>query len=285
MLFERQYKPDESELLYHYCSPETFLAICTNKSIRFSDIFSMNDFMEMHWGYHRWERAAGAALDRLGKEFLDSIDEVISSSSLGVLPLAACFSLNGDTLSQWRAYAENGAGFCIGFRADALCNLAARPLRVLYDTEQQEREIAQFLLALNEVHKEEPESTEDFFRVCATFSCDLAALKNPSFAEEQEIRLIHVVNLVESNGLLKLEDSGGTSFGRDTEPQSIRFSMRGSVPAPHIDLSFVDPDGKHSIAKVSLGPRNDALPTAVSIFLETNGLSNVEVSRSHASYR
>jgi len=285
MLFERQYKPAETEILYHYCSPETFLAICTNKTIRLSDIFSMNDFMEMHWGYHRWERAAGNSLDRLGKEFLDSIDQIVSSSSLSILPLAACFSLNGDTLSQWRAYAENGSGFCVGFKADALCRLAARPLRVLYDAEQQEREIRQFIFALNEVNKEEPESTDDFFSACATFSCDLAALKNPSFAEEQEVRLIHAVNFVESNSFLKLEDSGGTSFGGDLEPQPIKFSMRGSVPVPHIDLSYVDPSGNHPIAEVILGPRNDALPTAISVFLETLGLGDIEVRKSHASYR
>ncbi len=181
MLFERQYKPAETEILYHYCSPETFLAICTNKTIRFSDIFSMNDFMEMHWGYHRWELAAGNSLERLGKEFIDSIDQIISSSSLRILPLAACFSLNGDTLSQWRGYAENGSGFCVGFKADALCRLAARPLRVLYDAERQEREIGQFISALNEVYKEEPESTDDFFGICATFFLRSSCTEEPLF--------------------------------------------------------------------------------------------------------
>lgn len=285
MLIERQYEPAETDLLYHYCSPETFLAICTNKTVRFSDIFSMNDFMEMHWGYHRWELAARNSLDRHGREFLDSIDQVVSSSSLRILPLAACFSLNGDTLSQWRAYAENGAGFCIGFKADALCRLAARPLRVLYDAEQQQGEIERFISALSDVHKMEPESTEDFFRVCATFSCDLAALKNPSFAEEKEVRLIHAVNFVESNNFLKLKDFGSTSFDSDFEPQPIKFSMRGSVPAPHVDLSFVDPSGNHPIAEIILGPRNDALPTAISVFLETLGLGHIQVRKSHASYR
>ena len=31
------------------------------------------------------------------------------------LPLIGCFSKNGDLLSQWRAYAEDGKGFSIGF--------------------------------------------------------------------------------------------------------------------------------------------------------------------------
>src|SRR5687768_3662348 len=110
MLSDRKFNPTDS-LLYHYCSPDAFLAICSNKTVRFSYIYSMNDFMDMHWGYHMWEQTAAKVLETLGKEFLDSIDEIISSSSLGVLPLAACFSKGGDVLSQWRAYAENGAGF------------------------------------------------------------------------------------------------------------------------------------------------------------------------------
>ena len=61
--------------------------------------------------------------------------------------------------------------------------------------------------------------------------------------------------------------------------------MRGSVPVPHIDLSYVDPSGNHPIAEIILGPRNDALPTAISVFLETLGLGDIEVRKSHASYR
>jgi hypothetical protein len=285
MLTDRTFDPTSTHLLYHYCSPETFLAICSNKTIRFSDIYSMNDFMEMHWGYHRWELAARKAIDSLGREFIESVDSIVSSSALGVLPLAACFSLNGDVLSQWRAYANNGNGFCIGFKADLLCGLAARPLRVLYEPGEQEREIELFLSALHEVNNENQENSKDFFNACVALSCDLAALKNPSFVEEQEVRLIHAVNFVESNQFLRLQDAGGTAFGKIVGPQAINFVMRGSVPVPHVDLSYVDPDGSHAISEVILGPKVDALPTAISVFLETCGLGNVVVKRSHASYR
>jgi len=49
MLYDRIYKPKRNELIYHYCSAETFNAICTNKTIRLCDIFSIIDFSEMHW--------------------------------------------------------------------------------------------------------------------------------------------------------------------------------------------------------------------------------------------
>jgi hypothetical protein len=44
-MLDRTYKPKKNELVYHYCSAETFNAICTFKKIRLSDLFTMNDFL------------------------------------------------------------------------------------------------------------------------------------------------------------------------------------------------------------------------------------------------
>ena len=51
--------------------------------MRLSDLFSMNDFMEMHWGYSIWEKAASEILDEVGREFLDEIDKIISGPEFG----------------------------------------------------------------------------------------------------------------------------------------------------------------------------------------------------------
>src|SRR6266446_2177088 len=117
MIIPRVYEPAKDELIYHYCGAASFLAICTIKKMRFSDLFSMNDFMEMHWGYSIWEKAASEILDEVGREFLDEIDKIISVSGVRGLLVAACFSLDGDVLSQWRAYADDGQGYAIGFDA------------------------------------------------------------------------------------------------------------------------------------------------------------------------
>src|SRR5688572_7105323 len=103
MLPNRQYSPNDSDVIYHYCSAESFLAICNSKCIRLTDVFSMNDFMEMRWGYHVWEMAATKVADETGIEFLNDIDLVIHESGGKALPLAACLSRDGDLLSQWRA--------------------------------------------------------------------------------------------------------------------------------------------------------------------------------------
>lgn len=111
----RQYFPADDELIYHYCGADTFHAICLNKKLRFSDLHSMNDYMERHWGYDIWEEAASGLLDSIGVSFLDEIDRVFHNSGFQGLLLGSCFSKNGDVLSQWRAYADDGAGYSIGF--------------------------------------------------------------------------------------------------------------------------------------------------------------------------
>lgn len=141
MIISRVYEPAKDDVIYHYCRAASFLAICNSKKMRFSDLFSMNDFMEMHWGYSIWEDAASELLDEVGREFLDEIGKIISVSGIRGLLVAACFSLDGDVLSQWRACADDGQGYAIGFDAEAMMGLPIRPLKLLYDKQKQTREL------------------------------------------------------------------------------------------------------------------------------------------------
>lgn len=282
----RYYDPPDGELLYHYCDAEAFLAICTSKKMRFSDIFSMNDFMEMHWGYRIWEKAASALIDTVGREFLDKIDEVFHNSGIFGLVVTSCFSLDGDVLSQWRAYADDGQGYAIGFNARDLIQLPTRPLRVLYDEEAQVQEVKKIVASLHKVEKTADEQYgSDFREICHILAYDLAALKNPAFSEEKEIRLIHVLDFNKSNASLRLTDAGGYAFGKESEGVSVQFRMKGNVPTPFIELDFTDNGNINPVKKVIMGPRNDALPSAISIFLETTGIGSVDVEKSKASYR
>lgn len=146
MIISREYKPKENDLIYHYCDSNAFFAICTNRKLWMNDLHSMNDFMELHWGYSIWEQSANTRIEKYGKEFLDEIDEVIHFSGFQGLLLANCFSTDKDVLSQWRAYADDGKGYVIGFNAKELLQLPIRALQVLYDKEQQIKEATQPLM-------------------------------------------------------------------------------------------------------------------------------------------
>jgi hypothetical protein len=286
MLRNRRFVPSNGEVVYHYCSPQTFLTICTTKRLRFSDLFSMNDFMEVHWGYQIWEQAAGSLIDEVGKDFLDSIDAVIHVSGVKALALASCMSRRGDVLSQWRAYGMNGTGYAIGFKASELVQLQVQPLCVEYNVDNQVEEIKTFIRAVHKVESEEDvKQGTDFFHACVRLAFDLSSFKNPAFSEEDEVRLVHMVNFEPSNGSLRLVDPGGTAFGEPALPLDVGFHMSGSTPVPHLDLPFIVDARPCPIAEVVLGPKNDSMPSGVSVMLETIGLANVHVRKSEASYR
>lgn len=287
-MIERIYKPQKNELIYHYCSAETFNAICTFKKIRLCDLFTMNDFLEMHWGYSIWEKAANELITDLGHEFIDSIDAIINISGTKSLVLASCFSTDGDVLSQWRAYADDGNGFVIGFDAKTLLKLNIKPLKVEYDEKKQLKEIKAIIRAIHEIESEMEESKrygKDFFRTCVQLSYDLAAFKNSAFKEEQEVRLIHLVNFIKSNSFLKLEDPGGTYFGKKAEKHEIKFLMSQNTPKTYIDIDFTNKGKTNPIMEVIIGPKNNVKETAISVYLETLGIGKVIVKKSKASYR
>lgn len=286
MLHNRIYEPKVGERLYHYCDGNSFAAICSSGRLRLNDLFAMNDFMELHWGYHIWELAAGEMLDEVGKDFLDKIDEIVSDSGFHLLLVGSCFSLDGDVLSQWRAYSNDGSGYAIGFDATVLPKLQVRPLRVLYDKRQQIEEAKLFIKSIHHVKKkEELKFGSDFFNACAVFACDLAAFKNPAFSEEKEIRIVHVLDFVPSNQTLKLVDKGGEAFDQAVAGEEVKFRMKDEIPVAYIDIDFTNAGKINPVKDVVLGPKNNAIVPGISIFLETLGVGNVNIRQSKATYR
>lgn len=282
MIISREYKPKENDLIYHYCDSNAFFAICTNRKLWMNDLHSMNDFMELHWGYSIWEQSANTRIEKYGKEFLDEIDEVIHFSGFQGLLLANCFSTDKDVLSQWRAYADDGKGYVIGFNAKELLGLPIRALQVLYDKEQQIKEATATIDALYQLKQED---SNEFKTFCNVFGYDLSAFKNPAFIEEKEIRLIHLLDFKKSNDFMKLVDKGGIYFGEDKKGEEIKFRIKQDIPTPYIELDFSNNNKINPIKEVVIGPKNEVMKTAIRIFLETIGIEKVEINKSNASYR
>lgn len=117
--------------IYHYCSVDTFNLIISNKCIRASDLNKTNDYMEKRWACKMLLSIIQDELEKLGVKinldenykYWDGIDshrkflekEIISFMDSADPILIACFSKQKDTLSQWRAYGQDGYGSAIGF--------------------------------------------------------------------------------------------------------------------------------------------------------------------------
>ena len=204
MPISRVLQPNPEDVFYHYCSVQTFQAICEHKKIRFSDINMLNDYYEARWSYRIFELAATELLnDKMigekfvdpNKAFFDKVDEVIAPQQLYSLPIISSFSKEPDVLSQWRAYADNGRGIAIGFTGAVLKAMPVTRLEVLYDRKQQVKEMKAALLAIHmESIKDGPISFGTKFReACQLLSFWKLGFKNPAFAEEKEVRCLHAL--------------------------------------------------------------------------------------------
>jgi hypothetical protein len=111
--------------IYHYTNDAGLKGILESGTLWLSDISSLNDPSELNHGF---EIAIGE-LKRMvadgphesrefasGLEFVDKRKIIHESADFFI----CSFSLCGDDLGQWRAYADNGRGFALEFDAGAL---------------------------------------------------------------------------------------------------------------------------------------------------------------------
>jgi Protein of unknown function (DUF2971) len=146
-------------LLYHYTNDAGLVGIIESGRLRFSDIFALNDPSELRHGL-------SAAIESLKSRATAARPEIETFASMferfdldaGIEAAGhffiCCFSGDGDDLGQWRAYADNGQGFTLGFDTgsleDAFTKKKGKPIKqhstfpITYD----DKELARIQTAL-----------------------------------------------------------------------------------------------------------------------------------------
>lgn len=124
------YDPIPPSVIYHYCTAETMLSILSNNCLWLSDSTKTNDQTEINWLLDNISQVFDEVLLKYKSEFDENIllkvkgvvEQILNRVILYKIPNAqqkkkflTCFSENGDLLSQWRAYGNNGCGISIGF--------------------------------------------------------------------------------------------------------------------------------------------------------------------------
>jgi Protein of unknown function (DUF2971) len=195
MILDRLYRPTEGELIYHYCAPQAFLEIVRTQTVWLSAYYALNDSLERMWGYSVFDKAIDQLKHEVDKKFVDIVRAMVTAAYARSLVLIGSYSLDPDVLGQWRAYADDGRGFAIGF-SNNLMELPAKPLRVLYDEEAQTRELIGNIRHTYEYEKSIGFKFDDQFQGhWFNIGLDLCAYKHPGFKDEKEVRLAHVSGL------------------------------------------------------------------------------------------
>jgi hypothetical protein len=295
MLINRLHDQSDNEVVYHYCSAETFLNIIQRKTIRFSDANLLNDAHEVRWGYSVFIKAVNELLNREGRyknapeipqDFFDSIDEIWSNSGLHTSNFVACFSLDGDSLSQWRAYADDGMGVAIGFKTKELRRLPVQLYEVLYDVAKQTEEMADALGASFLAYQSMGQPDDKWlFQRAVEIAASSIALKNPAWRDEKEVRCHHLVDTKLDRTSWRLEDGGGIRDGLPLPGQPIQFQARKGVIVPFLDEPFEVSDDCQPIKEIVLGPRYPASSGALMFALGNAGYRSVSIRTAGSRYR
>jgi hypothetical protein len=227
----RLYTPSDRELIYHYCPPSAFIEIVRSRSIWLSASYALNDISERSWGYTIFGKVVGKLREKTGDEFIERLSQPVSAGYFYSMQMIGCFSLDGDMLSQWRAYAGDGEGFAIGF-VPRLMQLPAKKLRVIYDENDQAEELLGNFAHIYEVEKAKGfRFDEEFNSHLFMIGLDLCAYKNPAFREEREIRLAHVCGIVPDANSLKIIALGAINTTGEllSDPLETRFRTRNDL--------------------------------------------------------
>jgi hypothetical protein len=105
--------------IYHYTNDMGFKGIIETGTLRFTNIFNLNDPSELRHGFGlaikvMKDRANGGPSEwgQFSNDFALFESDFIE---MVLLYFVCCFSETSDDLGQWRAYADDGKGFAIGF--------------------------------------------------------------------------------------------------------------------------------------------------------------------------
>ena len=173
------------------------MGIIESRHLRASELRYMNDSTELVYALNLLDTAI-TARSRSGSsptEFLSSFSHWLHGQiNQGPMLFSASFRANGNLLSQWRGYSNHGKGVSLGFNHDSIQSLAVAQNfylgQCLYDAEKQHVLAYEIVDCLISMYQEGADINTIFQSIEADLMTICALLKHPSFAEEQEWRLI-----------------------------------------------------------------------------------------------
>ena len=273
-----RYESTTAKTVYHYCTPDTFAAILNNRTIRVSDLSKMNDHKEMAWGLDAISLSLQDQNSKLGEKYCSIVSNMLRMARAESRYLTACFSTKPDILSQWRAYANDGEGFCVGFSTAEIEKVTGRFGSVIYDQKAQNQILTEKLIKGSLLwHQCKEEDREELaLYVVARLLGFACLMKNPAFSEEKEVRFTRGLIYREKPDSFVISSPGGVGS------IDVKFHFRGGTIVPYADISF---GTQNPISHVVMGPKNTNSEADVKAFLSYSGHPKVKVTRSSASYR
>lgn len=192
-------QPGSHEILYHYTDFAALEGILGHSQLRLNNVLNMNDAAEMNlFMYGICKNVAGqfAAGNRQDKVRLtEYIFMKEQKDRFSYSAYAACFSRYRDDAAQWERYGNQGRGVCIAFDEPLLAEMAKAPLSlkpVLYQENIQDHHLVSkiYEILCGDIPAEDYSSSPALRKALDRAWAASAAYKHPSFASENEVRLL-----------------------------------------------------------------------------------------------
>jgi hypothetical protein len=204
----RLYMDRPTSDLYHYTSLGSILKIIPERTLHATDARFLTDASEMRVIVENLKFAMTSVANpddftsRLHAQLRAWLENRLSE--LGNAVFVACFTQNGNLLSQWRSYGDPGKGLSIGFDPDKLADTAYSQHftvgQCIYEPKRQKQIAAEVLSAIEtQARLMFPDSParalfEPVFAAVETDLLKIAVLfKDQAFREEAEWRLVSPV--------------------------------------------------------------------------------------------
>lgn len=294
---EKAYDVSTDRPVFHYTDANGLNGILSSNTLWFTDIGHLNDPSEFRFGRDfaldaLKSAGAEAGTERLVRVFCERMLSGLDKAQQQFAMFVGSFSTNADELGQWRAYADDGQGFCLGVSKSvfAATDLQEDPLKntvaivIRYDEDEAKKEQQDGVDKALELLKRprvkaacqrtqgiwKPFLQQLLVALAKRIYLVAAGFKHPAYQTEEEIRLL-LINETE-----KLQPF-------------VRTRVRQGALVPYIPWLFSPSlHQKGIVTDVRLGPA--APPSAegaVHDLLSAYGISPalVRIERSRIPYR
>lgn len=246
---------EKENIVYHYCSIESFLKIIEHYTLWLSDIRKLNDSQEYIWARDQLDKIIENLItDLAGSTKLELWNEGKNFANSYSITCAACFSQHRNLLSQWRGYADDGSGVAIGFSKKILQRVnnkmlsdSCRFTKISYSvpTAFINKTIRESWDKMQ--HKGIGKARMEFELY---HPLDFASFKHPGFAKEGEWRIMYIAHPNQAN-----ENEQTITFPGIPKFSNIQYRIFEGKIIPFVEMNFKNIKNR-LIREIIIGPKS-----------------------------
>lgn len=274
-------------LLYHYCKADTLEKILASKSLWLTRFVDSNDAEEVTrtlriiWDKIKNDMEKGIQDLPHSKDIIERLKDqmetdLFMSTEGDETPMGISLSFNRDLAQNWNEYGEMSNGVALGFSKDLMIginhtmphpnantNMSLGWNQVYYDRDDLSNAFSQIFI--EELHSN---PIIGWLNVRKTLKCYSAFIKNPTFRDEREVRIVFYPN----KNVEKATDS--------------EISELISEPIPHCSLPWIKSNGVCGLKEIIIGTNCKYKKEDIKKMLYENEIkSEINIVKSEYPYR